>query len=219
MAEEERRLVKTERGISWKVYAAAFVSSLVIFGIGIWTGLQIEKGVTDQLTDTANTISQSWVSLETLLMMEDSPMFCEYITDQMQSFDSETFDLGKKIGYMEERRGVDPNLKSEYMSLETRDYLTAQKINTRCGTNTSLILYFVSSSSCPACPQQGAELTKARESGDIRIYTYDMDIKNSMASSLAKMYDVTTYPSIVVDGKKHVGLISSDDILVAAKAG
>ena len=216
--EPERTLVKAERTISWGIYAVAFAAAVVIFGIGMWAGLQIERGVTDQLMGTASTLNQNWVSLETLLLMEDSPMFCTYLQDQMTSFDSETFDLGKKIGYMEERRGVDPNLKSEYMSLEIRDYLTAQRINKRCGTNTSLILYFVSSSSCPTCPQQGTELTKARDNNDIRVYTFDMDVTNSMVGSLAKIYNITNYPSIVVNDKTYSGIMDSESIVNATQS-
>lgn len=218
MIESEKKLVKTERTISWTLYGAAFVAALVIFGIGIWIGLQIESSVTNQLTNTATTINQDWVSLETLMMMENSPMFCGYIKDQMQSFDSETVDLGNKIGVMEESRGVDPNLKFEYMSLETRDYLTAQMINERCGTNTSLILYFISSSNCPICSQQGAELTTARENRNIRVYTFDMDVNNSMASALADAYNIFSYPSIVVNGKTYTGLVSSASILLATNS-
>ncbi|VVB73244.1 Uncharacterised protein [uncultured archaeon] len=206
-------LQKTKREISWKLYTAAFIISAIIFGIGMWTGLQIEKSVTEELSATVNKIDQQWISLETLMLMDSSPAFCDYLTQEMGSFDSETFTLGQRIGYMEERKGVDPSLKSEYMSLEVRDYLVANKINERCGANTSLVLYFVSSSNCSSCKEQGAQLTAARERTGARVYTFDMDVKNGMVSALAGVFKIGSYPSIVIDSEKQAGRMTADQIV------
>jgi len=210
-------LKKTRREISWRLYAAAFIISAITFGIGMWAGLQIEKSVTEELSMTVSRIDQQWIALETLMLMDSSPAFCDYLTQEMQSFDSETFSLGQRIGYMEEKKGVDPSLKSEYMSLEVRDYLVANKINEKCGANTSLVLYFVSSANCPNCKEQGSQLTSARERTGARVYTFDMDVKNSMVSALAGMFNINSYPSIVIDSKRHTEYITADRIVSEIK--
>ena len=206
-------LHKTKREISWKLYIVAFVISAIIFGIGMWVGLQIEKSVTEELSTTVNKIDQQWIALETLMLMDNSPAFCNYLTQEMQSFDTETFSLGQRIGYMEEKKGVDPSLKAEYMSLEVRDYLIANKINQKCNENTSLVLYFISSSDCLSCKDQGNQLTAARESTGSRVYTFDMDVKNSIVSALAGMFNVSTYPSIVIDSKKYSEYMTADKLI------
>jgi len=210
-------LQKTKREISWGLYATAFIISAIIFGIGMWAGLQIEKSVTEELSATVSRIDQQWIALGTLMLMDNSPAFCDYLTQEMQSFDSETFSLGQKIGYMEEKKGVDPSLKSEYMSLEVRDYLVANKINEKCGTNTSLVLYFVSSSNCLDCKEQGNQLTSARESTGARVYTFDMDVENDMVSVLSGAFKVNTYPSIVINSTKHTGYMTADSIVSEIK--
>jgi hypothetical protein len=208
---------KTKREISWGLYAAAFIISAIIFGIGMWAGLRIEKSVTEELSATVNRIDQQWIALETLMLMDSSPAFCDYLTQEMQSFDSETFSLGQRIGYMEEKKGVDPSLKSEYMSLEVRDYLVASKINEKCGANTSLVLYFVSSSDCPNCKEQGIQLTSARERTGARVYTFDMDVENSMVSALDGIFKIDSYPSIVIDSKKYTEYMTADSIVSEVK--
>jgi hypothetical protein len=210
-------LHKTKREISWKLYTVAFIISAIIFGLGMWAGLQIEKSVTEELSTTVNRIDQQWIALETLMLMDSSPAFCDYLTQEMQSFDTETFSLGQRIGYMEEKKGVDPLLKSEYMSLEVRDYLVANKINEKCGANTSLVLYFVSSSDCPNCKEQGNQLTSARERTGARVYTFDMDVKNSMVSAVAGIFKINAYPSIVIDSAKHTEYMTSDLIVSEIK--
>ena len=210
-------LQKTKREISWRLYAVAFIISAVIFGIGMWAGLQIEKSVTEELSTTVSRIDHQWIALETLMLMDSSPAFCDYLTQELQSFDSETFSLGQRIGYMEEKKGVDPSLKSEYMSLEVRDYLVANKINEKCGANASLVLYFVSSSNCSNCKEQGSQLTSARKSVGARVYTFDMDVKNSMVSALAGIFKINSYPSIVIDSRKHTEYMTANSIVSEIK--
>lgn len=211
----EMELQKTKREISWGLYATAFVISAIIFGVGIWVGLQIENSATASLSNNVNSINQQWTNLETLIMLDSSPNFCNYFTEEMKSFDSETYSIGQQIGYMEEKTGVDPDLKSEYMSLEIRDYLTAEELNEKCAMNTPLVLYFVSSDNCPTCQSVGNELTAARQETGARVYTFDTAVNNSMVSSLASIFEITTYPTILINSLKYSGPLQANDIATA----
>jgi hypothetical protein len=102
------------------------------------------------------------------------------------------------------------------MSLELRDYMLTKRINSKCGDNTTLVLYFLSSSSCPDCRAQGDELTKAREQGSLRVYSFDMDINNSLTQSLMQMHKIDKYPTTIISDKKHEGYLTSQEILNAA---
>ena len=208
---------KTNRSVNWGLYGTAFVISAVIFGVGFWLGVQIEKGVAAEVSNQIGKVRQNIGSLETLFLLEDSSMFCGSMTFEMDKFDSETFDLGARIGFMEEHKGIDPSLKSEYMSLELRDYLLVQKINKKCGGNVTTILYFLSSSSCEECRSQGLELTKTRESIAARVYSFDLDINNSFVNAFAASLKVTQYPAIVVNNRVYTGFTPSDSILRAVR--
>ena len=207
---------KTERKINWSIYLIGFVISSLIFGMGFWFGSQIEKDVSEGLRKTMDATRSGIVSIETMMALENDSSFCTFFLDEMSKFDRETFDLGQKIGYMEERKEIDPQLKADYMSLELRDYLLAKKINARCGSNATLVLYFLSSSSCPDCLDQGNELTKAREQDSLKVYSFDLDVNNSLTGSLKQMHDVTRYPTLIIGDKKYEGHLTSQDILNAA---
>lgn len=206
-------LRKTERNVSWNIYILALVFSIVIFGFGIWTGLQIEKSVTERMMDTISNVRQSITSLETMLLFEESPEFCDFFNEEMNKFDSETASLGEKIGYMEEHRGEDLTLKSDYMTLELRDYLLVKRIDDVCSTKTNIILYFLNSDTCSDCFSQGLELTKARQNTSMRVYSFDIVVNNTAIIALQKSFNVSTFPSLVINGKKWTGLMHSEEIL------
>jgi hypothetical protein len=206
-------LKKTERNVSWNIYIIALVFSIIIFGSGMWAGLQIEKSVTEKMMDTISTVRQSITSLETMLLFEESPEFCDFFNEEMNKFDSETASLGEKIGYMEEHRGEDLALKSEYMTLELRDYLLVKRIDKVCGTKTNIILYFLNSDTCSDCFSQGLELTKARQNTSMRVYSFDIIVNNTAITALQKSFNVSSFPSLVINGKKWTGLMHSEEIL------
>ena len=205
-------LKKTERRISWNIYLIALIISIIIFGVGIMVGLQIEKSVSESLmTDITNT-RQSMTSVETMMLSEDSPEFCSFFMEEMNNFDNETASLGQQIGYMEEHRGEDATLKSEYMTLELRDYLLVKRIDKLCDTKTNTILYFLDSVMCSDCLSQGSELTKARQNASIRVYSFDMTVNNTAINVLKNSFNVSNYPSLVINGKLYAGSLNSEEI-------
>lgn len=204
---------KTNREFNWKIYVTGFVITSIIFSVGIFVGLQIESEVSSQLIQNIEQTKQKISAVETMLILEDSPVFCEFFAEEVGKFDAETSELGQKIGYMEERKNIDPELKIAYMTLELRDYLLVKKINERCNQNTTLILYFLSSNDCKDCRNQGTELTKAREENEIRVYSFDSYVNSSVARALIKSYDITSYPSLVINENKYEGLMNKEQIL------
>jgi len=208
---------KTERQINWSIYVIGFIISTIIFGAGFWLGSQIEKSVSESLQKTIGDTRSKITSIETMLILQDDPAFCSFFLDEISNFDKETYALGTKIGYMEERKDIDPQLKADYMALELRDYFLAKKINSKCGSNASLVLYFLSSSSCSTCRAQGNELTSARQQAAIRVYSFDIDINSSLVNSLVQSQSIKTYPTLVINDKKYEGYVTMQAILDAVK--
>ena len=75
------------------------------------------------------------------------------------------------------------------MTLEFRDYLLSKRIDAKCNGNSTLVLYFLSSSSCPDLQITRIGINKVRESDPVRVYSFDMDINNSLVNSLSKSYE------------------------------
>ena len=206
-------LKKIDRKISWDLYLSAFAISLVVFAIGVWVGLQIEQGVAEQVSEVMDQTNGRMLSMSNLLLMEDDPLFCTYLEEEMAAFDYETYLLGQQIGTMEERRGVDDSLKIKYMDLEFRDYLLSKKINERCELDQNIVLYFVSSSNCADCKQQGERLSEARSQTNTKVYTFDIDADSGLIDSLKQKYSITSVPSVVINEEKYEGQMTSLELI------
>lgn len=207
------KLTKTQRRIDWGTYLFAFVAAVVIFGIGLWIGLSIEQEVSQGIMASMERTRQQIAAIEMMLLLEDDGTFCDLFDEAIERIDRETFEFGKKIGYMEERKGADLQLKADYMLLELRDYLLIKNFENRCGKNLNVVLYFLSSSNCTQCGTQGAELTQAKESVGIRVYSFDADVSSTAVQALIGKYNITAYPSLVIGEKGYSGLMAAEQII------
>lgn len=210
-------LQKIERKISWNLYITAFVISLIIFGIGIWFGLQIERSVTEQIDYKINSLDNRLIAVANIMLMENETGYCDYLKSEMNKFDEETYELGMQIEFMEEKRGVDPNLKINYMELEFRDYLLSKKLNEMCGKNETLVLYFVSSEECNNCKLQGENITSARKKIGMRVYTFDVSINSSVTRALIERFNISNVPIIVINDKIYNKFMSEEEIISASQ--
>ena len=206
-------LKKIDRKISWDLYLSAFAISLVVFAIGVWVGLQIEQSVADQVSEVIDQTNGRMLSMSNLLLMEEDPLFCTYLEEEMAAFDYETYLLGQQIGTMEERRGVEDSLKIKYMDLEFRDYLLSKKINERCQLDQNIVLYFVSSLDCADCKKQGEALSEARSQTNTRVYTFDIGMESGLIDSLKQKYSVTSVPAMIINGDPYEGYRASSELV------
>lgn len=204
-------VTKTQRKISLQIYFFAFLAAIAVFGIGIYVGMQLQKGIIEELSVKIEELKQKISSVETLLLFEEN--FCDIFADEIDKFHSETYEIGKKIEYMEKIE-IDPKLKAEYMLLEFRDYVLVTKVNERCAKNYSTVLYFLDSKNCSVCWTQSEELTKARQMKErLFVYTFDGAINSSVVNALLKKFSINEYPSLIINGKKYVGLVNADTII------
>ena len=89
--------------------------------------------------------------------------------------------------------------------LEANAYMLSQKVLAKCEqANYSTVLYFYNNSNCPNCTQQGYELLDVKKQlGDgLRVYSFDGGLGSDIVDMLELRYNVTTYPSLVIDGNQ-----------------
>ena len=204
---------RTKRNISWDIYLYAFVAAAIIFGIGIWAGLQIEQDVSQSMRESMDKTRQQITTIEAMLLLEEGNAFCDFFDESIARFDNETYTFGSKIGYMEEKNGANPELKADYMFLELRDYLLIKQFDKKCVRNSKVLLYFLSSSNCTRCLAQGGELTKAKATAGVRVYSFDADVNSTIVTSLIKKYNIVNYPTLVINDVKYENYTSADDLV------
>lgn len=209
-----------ERKFSWPIYIAAFVFTVLIFAIGIYVGHIVDLSSASDLSGQVSKISQRVNSIHLLFLMdENSSAFCPVFKDELTQLDTEIETIGYKLSFLEERKNVqDVKLKKEYFLLEAESYLLSQKLNVLCNDNVTLLVYFYSNSNCSTCNLQGGNILDARDSvassgKKVKIYSFDGDLGSTVANALKLKYNITTYPSIVVDEKRYSGMLTLDEIM------
>jgi len=193
------------RKINVPLYVAAFLITTAIFAAGIYVGLVIEQEAAKSIYASLEKSTQRIANAQLMFLLEDSPSFCGVYEEDLEKVFEEADILGKELEYLEKQKQVyDPDLKNKYFALELRNYLMAKKVKDVCGGNFSLALYFYSSN-CTECERQGEELTSARDitGWRLKVFSFDGSSKSSIVDALKKEYNISAYPTIIID-EKHV---------------
>lgn len=203
------------RKISVSLYLAALLISAIIFAAGILVGKAIEQDNLNLISQNVDSVNLKASSLELLYLIEETPEFCPVYKDELYNLDTRTEELGYKLSYLEDSKGVsDPELKKRYFLLEAEAFLFSQKVKEKCGANYTNILYFYSNSNCTDCKQQGYELVKLKQKlGErVRLYSFDGDLGSSIVDALKSKYNVEKYPSLVIMNKTLAGLRKMEEV-------
>lgn len=206
-----------ERKISMPLYVTAFLLSAAIFAIGVYIGMLIDGYNLESISQRVGQLSQRQASVQTLLMLEGgSSDFCPVFRSELEAMEAERENLGYELSYMEEKKqAYDPELKRQYFMLEAGSYALSSRMAEQCGYEDRLLLYFYSNKGCDSCAQQGEEILRfrdrLRQAGvGMKIYSFDGEIGSPVAEALMGRYNITEYPSVVMDGATHGGYADAD---------
>lgn len=203
------------RKISVPIYAASLAVTLIIFAVGVYVGTILDKGNLETVQSQIEKTNQLVLSSQIMLLFGESRSFCPVYAEQLGKLDAETEQVGLKLTYLEDMKGVtDAELKKQYFALETNAFLLSEKVREKCGGNFTTILYFYSNKGCADCGQQGYELInlKQKMGWRVRIYSFDGELGSSVADALKTEYSVRNYPTIVIGNKTLFGFKTTREI-------
>ncbi len=207
-----------ERKITLPIYAGAFLVSLVIFVIGVYVGSLVDANSLNDLQGNVSSISEKVASVQLLLLSEgNSSSFCPVYLNELHSIDQDVESVGYRLSYLEDVKQVsDDSLKKQYFLLEAESYLLSEKVKGLCGSDSVLLINFYSNKNCEVCRAQGTEVLKARDAigpgTDVKLFSFDGDLGSPVAEALMSRYNVTGYPTIVINGKTYPGYHDSDQL-------
>lgn len=212
-----------KRSISWNTYIAAFVISVIIFGIGMLLGFQISKAATEGVASQLTELQSQARQMELLFALQtsfpnSSGEFCAFYGTQISKFGEQTAAFGRRLEALEKKRGRESaevqSLKSEYSMMEMRDFLLVRQSNERCGNDVHTVLYFYTNANCPQCTQQGYALSAVKaKDPSILIYSFDTDLNFAAIDALLGIFKIAKMPAIVVDGRAYEGYRDRDEVL------
>jgi len=198
-------------------YIAAFTISLLMLTIGILIGTYLNQKKVEAISEINDELKLELLSVE---LGED--LFFQDSCNANPFFLDET--LGKittKISFLEEQLGKKDKklieLKKYYSLLQLKHYFLMEKRKTKCDLNLTLILFFYSNEddSVFDSEKQGYVLDalRAEYSFDkLKIYSFDKDLNLEIIQRLKSKYNISSYPTIIINNNKLSGVHSIEEI-------
>jgi thiol-disulfide isomerase/thioredoxin len=113
-----------------------------------------------------------------------------------------------------------PNTRNDiitrrYLLDNLRYWLLAKESKERCNLDIVPILYFYSSE-CPSCPNQGTILTYFKKvfGEQVLVFPINLDFRDqeTMVEIVVSQFNVTRYPTVVIDNNKYEGVVLRDQL-------
>jgi glutaredoxin len=191
-----------------------FAITTLIFLSGFMFAKFLTESKLSDLEQAVNDVSLQTASIETEynLLLENP---CSYggFSRLTASLDA----LGEKLVFNKAQKQQDQtridSIKNNYFLLETRHWMFVQKLNSECHTNYTTILYFYSEEKCSTCEAQGIVLSEIKKAYPyIMIYSFDMGTDYSLVNAIKEINNVTTAPSLVINGKLYGKFLTQEDL-------
>ena len=194
-------------------YFAAGVATLIVFVLGILLGIVIDQkkyeyvmGLTMEQDVEFNSLQVQYLYLDNI----GGPNSCKVIEQTLEN-NLRMFQpiLERLIDYEENKQYNNEYelLKRKYLLANIRYDLLAQRSKAECGTDLVRVLYFYNSD-CKICGDQGFLLSTFKDSLEdkLLVFPIDMDFtQEPILSVLSTQYDVTEFPTLVIEDTKYVG--------------
>ena len=213
-----------KRKIKLARYIVAGAFTLLIFCLGLLLGLLIENQRIDYIRQLSTQQKLDFSSLQTQYVYINQLESEKDCNKMINTFDETINNLEKArlklVSYSEnsQTNNADFNeLRREYMLDQIQYWLFSKKISQMCNKDAVSILYFYSTNDkCPDCGQQEFVLDYLKKRFGDRLLNFALDsdyTSEPMIQLLKTNYNITVYPTLVIEGQKLEGFISKDEIL------
>jgi len=205
----------SKKNINKMKVLATFSLATLIFLVGIMLGNFISNKKIDMIMDLEQDLKTETYAAETQYMLLTQEPCRDVDTSPLNE---ELYQIGSKIAYMENQLGATNKkvieLKEYYSLLEIKHWMLLKKIQSECNQDFNLILYFYSNNGdCQSCEQQGFILNYIKKKHEnTKVYSFDINNKNSALSTLKLIYNITGTPSLVINDRPFIGFKETKDI-------
>ncbi len=200
----------------WKKYVIVFFITATLFASAFYVTDYFYNNKINQLKSIQDNISIDILSSETQFSLLQE-LSCKNVDNSVLS--QEINNIADKINYSEKNFATDNTdiryLKKYYSLLEIKDYILMKKINERCNSENSFILYMYSTDpTCTDCIKQEYVLSVLRAKyPQLRIYSFDYNLDLSAIEALISIYKIPeNVPVMVIDGKNYPGFKTTEEI-------
>jgi len=211
-----------KRKISRGKYILAGVLTILIFSLGITLGVIVDNYRVQYIEDVSRQQEAEYKSLQFqylyLTSLEQAGESCPVLSATLEKTVTDlSSSLNKFLEYEKETKLNEKDYEfaaRSYLLDNLRYWLFAQKSKEKCGLDIVNILYFYSEG-CTICPNQGIILSYYKKifGEKLLIFPINVDLDNEpMIDILIKNFDITTYPTLIIEGEKYEGVMRKDPL-------
>ena len=207
-----------ERGIRARMYFFAFVVSALLFTVGVVLGWYFGISAATGMEKDLDRLRSEAYSLEILSLMDgaNQTVACAVYSRSFGDLVYQTEQFGANLDYMESRKGkLDPDvmaLKSDYASMQMRNYLLQQKMDERCEERSNVILYFYSNENYSPETDEGRQIAQVDREFGVYTYHFDVNARNPAVTALKESYGVAVTPTLIINGRKYEGFRTAGEL-------
>lgn len=212
-----------ERKIARNKYIVAAVITFGIFFLGMTLGMVVENKRVAMIQTEFNLekveFESSQLQYDYLNMIDSKgscPALYESFDKNLEKLENTRIRLNNYIVDSKINSEEFNILKRQYMIEQLRYYLLANTAKNMCDDNIARIIYFYSTSeNCPDCSDQEFVLSYLRQkySGSLYIFALDETFTDEpMISVLKKQYNITKFPSLIVEENVFQGFSTKDQL-------
>lgn len=212
------------RPISRRIYIIALCATAGIFILGLLLGLVIEnmrtsyidnKYIKQELDFRSSQLQYEYLNF--LEEKENCPAIYETLYANLEELEKTRV---RVENYKEDAtltQGESSFLVRQYFLAEVRYWLLAQKAKAICNHDVVTVLSFYSDQEeCTDCDQQSFVLTYMKQVLGERLLIFSFNVKTvdePIIGILKTAYNITGYPSVVINQKSYAGFHEVDELL------
>jgi len=211
------------RNIRKDKYAVALVITIMIFTLGFLLGTVLDNYKRTYVEEVAKQQELEFTSLQLQYLYLESIQGTEKCPALYQTLENNIRTLGPTLDKMldyEKSKNVNSTgylfLKRQYLLSNLKYWLLSEELKKTCSGDYVTVLYFFSND-CDICiKSQGVILSNLKQAfGDkLLIFAIDSDFTDEpMITLLKNKYNVTTYPTLVINDQKNDVFLNRGELL------
>ena len=213
-----------KRKISKEKYILAAFLTFLIFSLGLSLGFLLDNMRVQwtELTNKEREVDYTSLQFQYLYLstLQETNESCSVLHPTLEK---SIVDLGESLEqFLQFQKQTKLNKREyeiagrKYLLDNLRYWLFAKRAKDKCKMNIVNILYFYSTEHCDICPNLGTLLTyyKKKLGDSLLIFPIDVDLaqEDVVIDILESRYNVTSYPTLIIEDEKREGLISREEL-------
>ncbi len=216
--QDEKRAIKRDK------YAIALVISILTFSLGFLLGTVLDSYKYEYVAEIAkqqelefNSLQLQYIYLESIQGTEKCPALYQTLENNLRTLEPT---VNKMLDY-EKSKGSNSSeylyFKRQYFLANIKYWMLSEDIQKTCNSDTVTVLYFFNNN-CDICfKSQGVILSNLKQlfEDKLLVFAIDSDFTDEpMIGLLKNKYNITVYPTLVINNEKIEQFLSRDDLLM-----